>query len=308
MHSYRVAGLVVASEIDLPGLIVPAEDGGTPDVTIRLAPVPARLEDAATVRPTFEIAGDRFLLRIRGIARFLLRAGREMTVEPEAGTAPADIAIFITGTVFGILLHQRGQVVLHASAVNVNGRAVLFCGASGAGKSTMAAALGQRGYAMLTDDACAITTVSGGTPLAQPDGRRLKLWKRAIDKLDLGARRGAPVRSQLEKFYLDPVASSEGALPIGAVYVLRETRPPRRDGIERPNAVDAASLIRKNAYRPRLVQVFGQQGQYLRAASDIIAGPGLYTLNRLLEYRTLPAVVDWLEAHWDSLGLRGAVP
>lgn len=58
-------------------------------------------------------------MRIPEIARFLLIGGREIVFAPETETAVADIPIFIVGTVFGILLHQREQAVLHASAVLV---------------------------------------------------------------------------------------------------------------------------------------------------------------------------------------------
>ncbi len=308
MHSYRVAGLGVASEIDLPGLIVPAPSGQPPDVTIRLGPVPSGLDGAGVVRPTYEIAGDRFLFRIRGVARFLLRAGREMTVEPEAGTPLADIAIFITGTVFGILLHQRGQAVLHASAVRVGNHAVLFCGSSGAGKSTMAAVLGQGGYAALADDVCAIARDASGRPLAQADGRRLKLWTEAVDKLGLGGRRGAAVRDRLEKYYVEPPESTDEALPLGAVYVLRETRPPLRDGIERLNIVDATVQIRRNAYRPRLVQALGQGTDYFRLAALIADKAGVFVLRRPLDFTALPKVVAGLEAHWRAAVLLEAAP
>ena len=306
MYFYRVAGLAVASEIELPGLIVRAEADSRPDVAIRLGHVPPHLEDAQTVRPTFEIAGDRFMLRIPNIARFLLRAGSEMIVEAEA--PPGDVAIFIIGTVFGILLHQRELTVLHASAVRVGDRAALFCGSSGAGKSTMAAALGQRGYAMLTDDVCAITMEESGRPMAQADGRQLKLWVQAIEKLDLGEWRGAAVRSKLEKFYVEPAVTSSEALPVGAIYILRETRAPQRDGIERPNFVDAAILIRRNAYRPRLVREFGQNQDYLQSSATIIAAAGLYILHRPLDFEAMPAVIGRLEHHWRETGLLEQAP
>jgi ABC-type multidrug transport system fused ATPase/permease subunit len=177
VHFYRVAGLGVASEIALPGAIAAAQPAPSqPDIVVRVGAVPENLPQASARGPTWQIAGDRFLFRIPEVARFLLVGGREVVFETAAGVAPGDISIFLTGTVLGILLHQRGQVVLHASAVRVNGKAVLFCGASGAGKSTLAAALAQRGFPLVTDDFCAVAANGAGAVMVQPDGRSLKLW------------------------------------------------------------------------------------------------------------------------------------
>src|SRR4029077_19124668 len=140
-------------------------------------------------------------------------------------------------------------------AVRVNATAVLFCGPSGAGKSTIAAALAQRGYPLVTDDLCGISL--GGTPMAQPDGRQLKLWAQVIEQLDLTESRGTAVRHRTEKYYVDAEEAFTEALPIGAVYVLREARPPHAPGIERPTPIDAALLLRRNAYRPGLVGRMG---------------------------------------------------
>jgi hypothetical protein len=50
-------------------------------------------------------------------------------------------------------LQAQGRELLHASAVEMPLGAIAFCGASGAGKSTMAAALGDRGNPPVADDA-----------------------------------------------------------------------------------------------------------------------------------------------------------
>lgn len=45
LYSYRVAGLAVASEIELPGAVpTPAADAAA--ITVRVAPAPAALQDA----------------------------------------------------------------------------------------------------------------------------------------------------------------------------------------------------------------------------------------------------------------------
>ena len=301
--SYRISGLSVASDLHLPGV----EHTAFPPpaaVTIRADHVPTSLDAAAADRgPSWEIAGDRFLLRIPGLARFLMTAGREIAYETEHGIPAAELAIFVAGTVFGILLHQRDHIALHASAVLVGGKAVLFCGPSGAGKSTLAAALGKTGYPLITDDVCAISHETGKGAAIHPDGRQLKLWAQAIVQLDLAAARGDAVRNRLEKYYVAPEQAATGPVPIGALYVLHEARANDLPGIAKPNLVDAALIFRRNAYRPALVGRMGQKASYFQAAASVAASAGIFRLTRPLDFAGMPEVIGWLEQHWREIGL-----
>ena len=300
-HSYRVAGLWVRSDVALPGLIAGGASDRHADVTIRCAPVVSELDGITDLGPTWQAAGDRFLLRVPDIARFLLTGGRDIAFEMENCGAPEDAAAFLAGSVFGILLHQRRHVVLHASAVRVNGKAVLFCGPAGAGKSTLAAALMRRGYPVVTDDLCGIDLK--GAPLVHPDGRQLKLWPESIAELELGARRGAAVRPGVEKYYVEPTAACPHALPVGAVYMLREVSAPHSPGITPVNIVDAAFLLQRGAFRPGLVRRMGLQEEHFRAAAAIVDAAGVFELRRPFGFAAMPLVVGWLEDHWVALGL-----
>ncbi len=62
------------------------------------------------------------------------------------------IAKFHRGTVQAYLRHLEGKMTLHASCVVLNGRCLAFLGDSGAGKSTIAAALCLGHHAMLLGD------------------------------------------------------------------------------------------------------------------------------------------------------------
>ncbi len=298
---YRVAGLRVASDLHLPGMIVAAAPD--PAIVVRRGRVAAMLAETIDGGPTWQMSQDRFLLEVPGIVRMSLHAGRELTYEPLDGTADDDLAAFVGGTGLGILLQQRGWIVLHASAVRVGDAAVLFCGVSGAGKSTIAAALGTRGFDLVADDFCGVTIGADGAACVHPDGRQMKLWDDAIDGLALEERRGDAVRRRLRKFHVDPIAASPVGLPVGAVYILAEDRPPASAGIARANLVDAALLLRAQAYRPALVRRMRQQPLYLAAAAAVARGGGVFTLTRARRFAAMDAVLDDLVAHWRTLGL-----
>jgi hypothetical protein len=66
---------------------------------------------------------------------------------------------YLFGTAFGVALRSKGVLCLHGSAVAVDGKALVFLGRSGTGKSTLCAAFTQRGYRSLSEDVIALEEV-----------------------------------------------------------------------------------------------------------------------------------------------------
>jgi hypothetical protein len=75
-----------------------------------------------------------------------------------------------------LLLAERGDLALHAAVLARDGRAVVFCGASMRGKSTIAAELAARGFDLLGDDSAVLSLDEDGGVLAWPgpSGSRLR--------------------------------------------------------------------------------------------------------------------------------------
>ena len=78
------------------------------------------------------------------------------------GVTRADLSAVLLGPVLGCVLRLRGVTCLHGSVVALDGQAVALLGSKGAGKSTTALSLAQRGgmpaerVAVLSDDLAAL--------------------------------------------------------------------------------------------------------------------------------------------------------
>ncbi len=70
------------------------------------------------------------------------------------------LAVILTGQVLATLLLLDGDLVFHASAVEVDGTAIAFVGNSGAGKSTLAAIACHAGAKLVTDDVLRVEPTS----------------------------------------------------------------------------------------------------------------------------------------------------
>src|SRR2546421_132869 len=94
-------------------------------------------EITALQNKTYGASDDGACRYLGGVGAFLVRGGREIVVDPAPGVEARVLRLSILGPAFGLLLHQRGRFVLHASAVASGGGVLAFAGGSGWGKSTL---------------------------------------------------------------------------------------------------------------------------------------------------------------------------
>jgi hypothetical protein len=176
LYCYTAYGLGIHSFLPLPELVAETR---TADVVFRFGKVNgADLETLDETR-SFKATPDEAYYYLEGVGKFRVCGGREVIVDPSSSADERTVRLCLLGPIVALLLHQRGRLILHASAVDVGGNAVSFLGGQGWGKSTLAAALYVRGHAMLADDVTAIHMDSAG-PIALPAYPQLKLWPNSI--------------------------------------------------------------------------------------------------------------------------------
>jgi len=188
---------------------------------IHPGPVPDSLPAPLRVSPTFAIGADEFLLKLPSGLKFHYRQGRGVTVERPDAVAESDVPLFLNGTVYGAIAWINGLVPLHASGVAHGGKVHAFTGHSGAGKSTMAAALGNHDLPLLADDVLVLDLSDPTRIMCLPGHKQLKLWKDALALT--GAEAQVAVRKDVDKFFITPPGGYQaGAMELTELYILTD--------------------------------------------------------------------------------------
>lgn len=217
---YTISGLRLRSEIKLPELVEASETATQVDVRLLRAETPEALDNPVNRGVLYQAAPAQFLLQMPNIARYWVRTGDEILVTPAPQAQEAEIRLFLLGTVWAALLHQRGLLVLHASGIATPEGAVIFMGRSSAGKSSLAAAFYQRGYPVLGDDVIALN-ICNGRVLAFPGFPQLRLWPDMLSALEIATDSTLALRPKLAKRVLPvPDGFDIQPLPVRAIYLL----------------------------------------------------------------------------------------
>ena len=295
MHFYELFGLRVASEIALPDLR--ASPSGEPDVTIRRG----RVAPAPDERPGLSVEGAAARLVIPGVGRYRMAAA-EMTVDPDPAASDRNVRLYLLGSAFAAILHQRGLLPLHANAIAIAGKAVGFLGHPGAGKSTLAAWFHDRGLPVLADDVCVVARGADGEPIAQPGIPRLRLWREALEASGRVAAEHEMSFDDWDKYNVP--ARSEAAsspAPLSHLYLLERAGEGQEAAIERLPAAAAVEALVANTYRGAYVPLMGRTGEHLLACAELARRVPVFRAPRLWGFESLAQEADRLERHARAL-------
>lgn len=284
-----VYGLVVASDIALPEL-PRARAKTSPDIRI----MQGRLDWSAPSNPPFV---DDYLrgrpqelwMNVPGKLTMRIEAGSTITYQPHAGVDQAELRAFLLGSGLGALMAQRGALVLHANALAMpDGSALICMGASGAGKSTTAAALALRGYRMLADDVCPIADDG----MVRPGIPRMKLWDDTAARLGIATEGLERLPGDRAKWNV-PLSAPAGSEPRkpGLLVVLA---PSRSDRLTATRLTGSAKFValHDNIYRPLFNRALGTEAHCLKRVAEISAATDVVRISRPTEGGDIETLVD----------------
>jgi len=235
--------------LPLPELLPWRGDGRAPDVEICVGADADALHDGVHVSPLLQI--DRHgaaRLSIERVASYIVRNGREVTIDPRIDPSLPDVRVFLFGTVLGLLCRQRGLLPLRAACVAIGDKAIALAGAAGRGKSTAAACLALRGHPLVADSVCVIDPFASVGPLVLPGVHYAGLWQSAADALALPENGRLPNRRGQAK-YRYPIGDRDRLpttpMPLAAVYVLEWANRARQAAVIDLHGAQRAVMFRR---------------------------------------------------------------
>jgi hypothetical protein len=286
-------GLRVRSEIDLRDW--PAAPTGEPQVVIREDPPAPATFEGATYNARTSFGNGEVHIEVRGVARYSAVGGTSIRVAPEAQARPEDLRLYLTGAMFGVILHQRGVFPLHASCVAIDGAGAAFAAPSGSGKSTLLAALLRRGARFVTDDICAMTPVRSGQATVWPGAARMKLDAPGMAAVDHAARALEPAGGNRGKFHV-PVASGsvcDSPVPLSSVYLLEFGKGEPR--LERLGGLESVSALVDETYLLSYAASMGLSSQIFQRAAELARTITVSRLIRPHGFEHIEAAVELIE-------------
>ena len=296
MNYYTIFGLTIHSELHLPELVT---TNLPPDVQVRLKQI--------KIQASVQARTARCLTIETEAAKFLVKDGNEIIIELLPDAEEALVRLFLLGPIMAILLRQRGLLVLHGSAVEINQEVVGFLGDSGWGKSTLAGVFHQAGYPIITDDLLVIEMNSQGL-FVQPGFPQVKVWPDAADALAMMTENLKPLfRESVKLAYQFKGDFAIVKRPLKRIYLLGNHNPEHLIKAVSPQEAFIHLIRHSRAtglpYDQTLAALHFQQ------CSRLVKEVDIQLLKRQRSLKSLPEVVPLIEQDlFDSYEHQNQIP
>lgn len=182
--------------------------------------------------------GHRYRLWVEGYGSFAVDPQRPSVGLPRGSASAVRREERMWGIPAMLCFLARGDLPLHAAAVDVGGEAVLLAAPGYFGKTTLAAGFDAAGYRVLSEDVSCLQLTSG--PAVVPGPAMLRIRHDVAGRVELPRARAVAESDDRVHYSLDPSRRGDSTpVPLRAIVLLRSAE----DGIEL-DAVPAAGALR----------------------------------------------------------------
>lgn len=186
------------------------------------------------------------------------------------------------------LLHHR-DLALHASAVEINGRALLLVASGGAGKSTLAAAFAAAGHRVLSEDVTGVRPDSA--PAVIPGPAMLRLRPEVMAHLTLPGSRVIRTLPSRLTLVLDGPRGTCDPVPLRGICLLESST--REFSLRRIPTARAIPLLWPMTFH---VSSADWHRYCFERLAELTAVTPTWVFSRPLRFEELPRTVEYLVA------------
>jgi hypothetical protein len=307
---YRLYGITLASDFPFQTPLYRAE--GKPDLSFSRvweapdAPLPDgadavfesryRTEDG---RPQVRLyrGDDVHLFRQTGIADWYMWSDRIVCHQHDE-SATELVELYFLSLLCGFWLESRGNVVLHASAVSVDDRAVVFLATNTGGKTSLATSLMRAGHPLLTDDFLAVSVPEDGEgALGHPGFPQMRMWPDLADHF-IGAHEHLPhVLPDIRKRRVPVEAEGLGAFcsetrPLARLYLPAREESVSEVVLETVPAQEALIELVRESFLSTVLEKAGLHGRRFHRLATLVRRVPMKRLVYPAGLERLPAVCE----------------
>lgn len=287
---YQAFGFNLVSDIPLPELsekLLIANDQNSVSVISGNHDNWASIEASPHSTQCIQLAANEWRLALEGIGWFRAEAGESLQYQRwDDSVSNRDLRTFLVTSGLGALAVQQSALVLHGTALERNGEAVLLLGRPATGKSSLSWCLQQHGWQLISSE---IVVVDKNIKIF-PGVQQLKLWHDAAVALDLDWQQLPLVRRGLKRYALlgDQLNCLESAAPLRCIYQLtRERQQGKSEADVLASSIKSSQafsqqhallVLRNNAFHARVVRGMECEQQLFMQASALARSVPIYTL------------------------------
>lgn len=238
------------------------------------------------------------LLRLPDLADFLIDAtGIHVDAWPTPGLDAGACEQLFRNNVLPMAQSRQGGLVLHASAVVIGGKAAVFIGESGLGKSTLATGFARSGHPLIVDDGLVVDTDDANHPVALPGEKALRLCADSAQHLIPQTSHTRPVGYTAKRSIQasDDVPFSPHPVGIETIFMLGKDRQANLCIRPLPPAKALIELI----HHSFLLDVGNPQRHavLMHNAARLSSACPVFSLDYTRSYDQLPAVIEAVANH-----------